>query len=501
MNENLNTNQFVINPAAISVGIIQYIKFLKFMKRYLILLAFVVSSVAAYASADSLLFELKPSQVQRGVRIADWQETARYFKKGLLKYQVVVDTKTQDRFAILNEADTALKGKVEIPQYVHSDEDGDLEVRGLGLYAFYLGRVSEVRLPESVEYIGDCAFFRCYGLKKLKIPEKVHTIGNWPFNYTSLDSISFPDNVANLGELVIGGVVDSEMNYPYVKYLYIGKKISNLYNRISRLGTEIRWPRFTFASFFPNLEAIEVSPENEVYFSNDGVLFERHNRAYLFYPGNKKDLIYRMPDDILSISNDEGVFNSYCRNNHVQIFKFSEAMDTVILSTIDRFDNLKTVVLPKKLTYIRLTSWYKFWGLTSVYVIDPVPRNGFSENYYKDYPSQFGNTTLYVPRGSIEAYKAHSVWGTLFKEVKEYDTIDYSLNGSSSCHELKADADQALIEGGSVRILTDDHHTPAYIYDMQGRIVAAGKQREFTLSSKGIYLLKFKNLTKKFVVR
>ena len=80
----------------------------KLMKKIFLLFALLFSYVSAFASSwDTLLWELKPSQVQRGVRVADWEETSRYVRDGMLKYQVIIDTKKQERFAILNEADTA----------------------------------------------------------------------------------------------------------------------------------------------------------------------------------------------------------------------------------------------------------------------------------------------------------------------------------------------------------------------------------------------------------
>lgn len=478
------------------------------MKGIIMLFALMLTSVASYAS-DTLLFEIKPSQTQRGVRFADWKETSRYIKEGMLKYQVIINAKNQEKFAILNEADTALKGKVEIPQYVHSEEDGDLEVRGLGLYAFYLGRVSEVKLPESVEYIGDLAFYRCYGLEKLNIPEKVHTIGNWAFVYSALDSIRFPDNLVNLGGLIYDGAVDNKNHFRRLRYLYLGKNISNIKQNVNRDG--LKWYYETYyvlANRFCNLEAIEVSPDNDVYYSVDGVLFRKQDNMFCIYPREKKDLIYRMPDDTRTMFRDGLQSRSaFIFNDYLQILKFSDEMDSIPAEAIWWCESLKTIILPKNLkcisSFIRTFST----GIKSVYAQNPIPSE--VSDYVVKYGFEstsgphdvFKNTILYVPRGSAEAYQVHPVWGTHFKEVKEYDTIDYRLDDFSSCDELVADSDKAVVDGNNVRIVSDDHHAVAYIYDMQGRIVAAGKEREFTLNSKGIFLLKFKNLTKKFIVR
>lgn len=478
------------------------------MKKIFLLFALLFSYVSAFASSwDTLLWELKPSQVQRGVRVADWEETSRYVRDGMLKYQVIIDTKKQERFAILNEADTALKGKVEIPQYIHSDEDGDLEVRGLGLYAFYLGRVSEVKLPESVEYIGDCAFFRCYGIEKLNIPEKVHTIGNWAFIYCALDSLCFPENLLNLGELTFDGAIDMRKFYRNLTYMYLGKNISDILSIVHRRG---KW-HAVIRSYLdivigmPKLETIEVSPDNDVYYSKDGVLYSRQNHRFCLYPASKKDLIYRMPDDIRTMHNSKDVvtgdyiFSHIEGNDYVQIIKLSEGIDSLMYA-ISFCGNLKTVILPSNLKYADCAVRHCD-ALRAVYAQNPIPSETGDAGLDNTFPSSLNSATLYVPKGSVEAYQSHPVWGTTFKEVKEYDTIDYSVSELSNYDELRADVDQVLISGNSVRIISDDHQSMAYIYDMQGRVVASGIGREFTVGSKGVYILRFKNRTKKFVVK
>ena len=162
--------------------------------------------------------------------------------------------------------------------------------------------------------------------------------------------------------------------------------------------------------------------------------------------------------------------------------------------------NLKTVILPSNLKYADCAVRHCD-ALRAVYAQNPIPSETGDAGLDNTFPSSLNSATLYVPKGSVEAYQSHPVWGTTFKEVKEYDTIDYSVSELSNYDELRADVDQVLISGNSVRIISDDHQSMAYIYDMQGRVVASGIGREFTVGSKGVYILRFKNRTKKFVVK
>lgn len=139
--------------------------------------------------------------------------------------------------------------------------------------------------------------------------------------------------------------------------------------------------------------------------------------------------------------------------------------------------------------------------LRSLYARNPIPCDFDYHDYEGKILASYYNATLFVPRGSLEAYKAHPVWKHIVKEIKEYDTIDYSTDDDSSFDELYADNDHAVIDGNTVRIVSNDHKSPAYIYDMQGRVIFAGTNREFTINRKGIFLLRFNNLSKKFIIR
>ena len=469
----------------------------------------ILSCLASSASTDSLLCEINPSLTQRGVRVADWRETDKFINDGKLKYQVIFDTKKQENFAILNQVDTALRGKVVIPQFIHSDEGEELEVRGLGLYAFYLGKVSEVKLPESVEYIGDCAFFRCYGIQKLNIPEKVHTIGNWALMYSALDSIRFPDNLVNLGALCVRWAIDSPNFYRNVKYIYLGKNVTDIRINLSQTFSKKEIYGYPYISgVFHALEKIEVSPDNPVYYCDDGVLYDKKYNAFCLYPASKKDAIYLMPDDIRSIYHVGAGAPDYQyspssinMNSYVQVVKFSEGLDSITNGALHWCENLKTIILPANLKYITQFVSSGCHSVKSVYAQNPVPSEVGEDLLEGMERGTLKSATLYVPKGCVEAYRAYPVWANTFKEVKEYDSIDYSISDLSFCKELTATGDKAVFKGNYVKIITDDHQSTAYIYDMQGRIVASGREREFFLKNKGVFLLKFKGLSQKFVVR
>ena len=65
----------------------------------------------------------------------------------------------------------------------------------IGDNAFFYSSVESVKLPESLNSIGSCAFESCNALKSISIPKNVDTIGKNSFNSPNLDTLTVdPDN-------------------------------------------------------------------------------------------------------------------------------------------------------------------------------------------------------------------------------------------------------------------------------------------------------------------
>ena len=68
-------------------------------------------------------------------------------------------------------------------------------------YAFYnCYNLKSVVIPDSVTSIGDYAFGYCYSLQSIDIPDSATNIGDYAFSYCySLQSIDIPDSATNIG--------------------------------------------------------------------------------------------------------------------------------------------------------------------------------------------------------------------------------------------------------------------------------------------------------------
>ena len=167
-------------------------------------------------------------------------------------------------------------GVVTIPATI-----AGLPVTGIGNFAFYdcysltsvtipdsvtsiesnafesCGSLTSVTIPNSVSSIGDEAFLFCTSLTNVTIPNSVTSIGEDAFSYcTSLTSVTIPDSVTNIGDGAFEGCT--------------------------------------------SLTAITVDAGNPVYSSVSGILFNNGKTTLLEYPGGLSGS-YAIPDSVTSI--------------------------------------------------------------------------------------------------------------------------------------------------------------------------------------------------------
>ena len=120
-----------------------------------------------------------------------------------------------------------------------------------------INTLTEVKLPESLEYIGSCAFYACSNLKTINLPPRLKFIGEKALCLTAIESIHIPASLKDLGHLALS---------TYKNTAIIGERA---------------------------LRHITVDEENKIFFIESGLLMRRQKDGSLsavLYAGNEPNV-------------------------------------------------------------------------------------------------------------------------------------------------------------------------------------------------------------------
>lgn len=147
----------------------------------------------------------------------------------------------------------------------------------------YADSIKEVYIEEGITSIPMYAFSEYENLEKVTIPSTVKTIGMQAFNScTKLESIIIPDGVVELESNVF--------SFCSIKTVSIGKDLTDLDP--------------TAFDFCKSLESFEVSKENPVFSSEDGVLFNKDKTKLVRYPIGNQRTEYSVPEGVKIIGRE-----------------------------------------------------------------------------------------------------------------------------------------------------------------------------------------------------
>ena len=230
------------------------------------------------------------------------------------------------------------------------------------LIAFARSGLTQYTIPDGVKVIGSYAFYNCTGLKSVKIPESAIAIGNDAFSLCDgLTSVTIPNSVTTIGH--------------YAFYNCSGLTEITIPNSVTTIG-------------------------NSAFFRCEGL-------------------------------------------NSVTI---GEGVQTIGDFAFQRCENLTSVTIGKNVTTIGTAAFLMCYGLTSVTAYNPIPVD-----------IAFGGVdctkcTLYVPAESVELYKAAEGW----KEFGKILPIDES-SAITETQQDKADGHVTVYNLQGVPVLeTDD---------------------------------------------
>ena len=312
----------------------------------------------------------------------------------------------------------------------------------------YSDQIRKVVVEDGVKNIGECAFYDCSGLTSITIPNSVTSIGAAAFGYcSSLTSITIPESVTSIGDgafkncsgltkaefasieslcNISFGESDSNPLY-YAHHLYIdGQEVKDVV--IPEIVTIIGDYAFINCS---DLTSVTI-PESVTSIGQF---------AFCWCSGLTK-AEFASIESLCNISFGSEYANPLCYANHLYI-DGQEVTNVVIPNGVTSigswaFHNcsgLTSVTIPNSVTSIGYEAFRSCSNLTSVTCLaENVPTTGGS--VFSGVPQS--TATLYVPAGSVDAYKAASQWKDFnIESYKEEATGDIDGDGEIDVADIQ----------------------------------------------------------------
>ncbi len=368
---------------------------------------------------------------------------------------------------------TAIRCTAELPTVVVMENkvtDGTDEyvVTAIGARLFQdKTKVTSITLPEGIKKIYYNAFFGTSKLEEIKnVPEELESLGSDSFADSRYVQILTGEEgvylfggyaIAYIGEITTETVITFPKNTKGICYAFFkfpGNKGGNMVRKVVLNEglqeiqqrafeycyiSEINIPStvtYIYPDAFSNshLEQFTVSEGNSTYTAADGILFTADMKTLYLYPSYKEGESYIVPDGVTTINNYAfyGAFK-------IKELTICEGIAEINQQVIRNMGALETLHLPSTVSNIKMGNFVSCSKLKEITLAAAVP-----PAYTGTDLSAFAETTtLYVPEGSIEAYKADSNWGKILniKKLSEYsaaeliseenavETIRYDITG------------------------------------------------------------------------
>ena len=325
----------------------------------------------------------------------------------------------------------------------------DCEITKIGVKAFYnCKNLENITIPDSVTTIGDYAFNNCNSLTSITIPDSVTTIGDNAFyNCRSLTSVTIPDSVTTIGkyafhgctgELLINCNIPSASSYEYGEFygskftsVTIGDSVTSIggyaFYDCSRLKSVTIGDSVTTIgnyAFDSCSSLISITIPDNVTTIGDGAFRVCSSLTSVTIGDSVTTIGYDAFAACISltsvtIGDSVTTIGKYAFFNcsRLKSVTIGDSVTTIGNHAFEDCSSLTSVTIPDSVTSIGDEAFIHCSSLTSVYCKATTPPAGGYEMFHFN----AGNSKIYVPMQSVEAYKSAPYWSEYADSIVGYD--------------------------------------------------------------------------------
>ena len=205
---------------------------------------------------------------------------------------------------------------------------------------FSATQASEIILPDTIEEIREMSFYNCQNLKKITIPASVKTIGDNAF-----DSCSSLEYAEFGGAEKIGNMVFHECA---------------ALKTFKAAGTIQEWNDEEPFFFCPALEEIDITGNDGIYISENGIMYSKDKTALVAYPANKSGSSFKAPSGLKEIRQ-----SAFANNKNLESVKLPD-VETVSAYAFEACEKLSHIEFSDKLVSLGPDALYDCKALKSL---------------------------------------------------------------------------------------------------------------------------------------